>query len=827
MSDSIPKPRSTEAAGDRPRRRWKPGWWTASLGFHGVLLVYLIWFSPTRVIERSPGTHGAPAKVGAAKARRVIEKIREEQAVPLAESVRTLQDIHRQLVELEAAKKSEFQSLARELGGDAPGKAAEALARVAEAQAKAEASLAGVHQFFEPWLRTRVGSAFNEMVDAQEAARESQTAALQMQEKAESMLSLGDARFAAALDTQAKATRLQDQARKAVVAAEEARDAARGSHPLTPLEREIEHNSYWIRRHRRSFEEAPQKLQEAADKIAEAEAAIAPARLGLEQAQARAAAAPGDESAQALQAATEAGKKAEKDLRAANRKYGSTARSLEKATLEMPELQAKLDALMAQLDPTLPDLNDLEKDFLQRQDEALRAQEAARQAQDAARAEFEVALARPAEGRSLAAATATLPSPPSGKEPTGMALPELYRTALDTEAGLTESYRQIRATELAMIRQIPLGRAVELTDVTKAIRPDLAGALGKAVASGEEAASARESIQSARAEINAMVQLGSSLLAHAKGLDRGDGSTLSMDNYRAMMEQAQRMEAMATEMEGQSFADVSGEMEAGGAGGWGEGAGLGGDGSGGPAGGWPGGGTGFGGQGPGGGSGGPGGGSGGGPGGSGGGPGSNAWFGGGGGGSGTATGSGNVFGLPGRRVLARGPSPAWVYIDSWYIIGPFDNTRRANVDRKFPPETTVDLNATYPGKNNVPVRWEFQQAGQVNVMPRFSSYNARVRLPELDDQSNYQNNLQYVIYYAYSELWFERECELMIAVGSDDYSKLWINDQLVWVSGKRLKPWKIDEGYRKVRFRQGVNRVLYRVENGNNRTEFSLALILG
>jgi len=50
MSDSTPRPRSIEADGERPRRRWKPGWWTASLGFHGVLLVWFIWFSPTRII---------------------------------------------------------------------------------------------------------------------------------------------------------------------------------------------------------------------------------------------------------------------------------------------------------------------------------------------------------------------------------------------------------------------------------------------------------------------------------------------------------------------------------------------------------------------------------------------------------------------------------------------------------------------------------------------------------------------------------------------------------------------------------------------------------
>jgi hypothetical protein len=185
-----------------------------------------------------------------------------------------------------------------------------------------------------------------------------------------------------------------------------------------------------------------------------------------------------------------------------------------------------------------------------------------------------------------------------------------------------------------------------------------------------------------------------------------------------------------------------------------------------------------------------------------------------------------VIPFAGRRVAARGPSANWFYADSWYILGPFDNTGRRNLDTKFPPETIIDLNASYPGKNGVPIRWEFYQSGTPNIQPRMDAYNRAVQNAQLSPDANYERNAEYVIYYAYTELWFEKECDLWVAIGSDDFSKVWIEDQLVWSSGKNLKAWRLNEGLRKVHFKQGINRVLYRVENGNSKTEFSLVVSL-
>lgn len=159
----------------------------------------------------------------------------------------------------------------------------------------------------------------------------------------------------------------------------------------------------------------------------------------------------------------------------------------------------------------------------------------------------------------------------------------------------------------------------------------------------------------------------------------------------------------------------------------------------------------------------------------------------------------------GRGVVDAGGTPAeWMFVDTWYTLGPFDNPFRKNIHRKFPPETVVDLGATYVGKGGRTIRWEFLQTNRPKCVP-------------LHDE-------EYAIYYAYTEIWMDRPMDLWIAVGSDDKANIWLNDMPVWISGDRLKGWRPNEGFRKVTFKAGVNKILYRVENGHFGTAFSLGI---
>ncbi len=163
--------------------------------------------------------------------------------------------------------------------------------------------------------------------------------------------------------------------------------------------------------------------------------------------------------------------------------------------------------------------------------------------------------------------------------------------------------------------------------------------------------------------------------------------------------------------------------------------------------------------------------------------------------------------VPGRRITGDADRAKWMFIDTWHIIGPFPNPGRANLDKKFPPETTIDLDAKYVGKHaDFKLTWQYHRTGDVMVAP-----------PIVD---------KYAIWYAFTEVYSDRERELWVAFGSDDYGKAWVNGKVVWTSGKTPHHWIPDRGYRKVKFHKGNNQILVKWENAGGTTGMSMVLFL-
>lgn len=876
MSDSTLKP-SAAPDGGIPGMNGlsagaiSPRWWLASVGFHALLLVWVLFFSPVRVIDAHPKP--ATTHLSGARAGKIVEQIREKQAATIGENLRTLSEVGKKISTLETRKREEFATFAREMGKDVPARSAAEAQDIALVQAEALAALDLSVSNGNLYVHTRAGACFDALRDTQRLVREKQSRAFQLLEQAQALLSLGDARFAPAQATMAEAAAAQDRAAKAMAEAEAASDAAPGSRKRTAHEGQIEHFTYHLRRNRAIVLNADTNLVVAQRRVAIAQAVLDRRKTLADEAVKKASAKSSDAARAAVEAAKKAVESAERELVWARRLEAEVPTELANARKSVPELEIKVAQLLAQDDPERPAPTPEDRKLIEAHTRARQVQVEAQQAQAlAAQALTTIQGIKhdaPAGTEALVALDQAAPAepPPPPVDPKSVNLAQIYTSAQKTESSLTQSYRRLRALNLALVRRMPLAKAINLTEVTKPVRPDLAPALQASVTTGEAVVAAREAVQNAKAEVNAMVRLAESLLSQAQTLDVTLGSSISLNDYNRRFDDLQAMESIASEEVGGDVMDLTAAWGEGGPGDGGEGwSGNGEGGDGGPGGGGPGGG----GQG---GRGGPGGGGRGGPGGSGtGGSGgglpnmgltgvAGPWGSGTGNGTGNGTGTGGApggsgsgngpggFGLrgirgapgdigrpeniadrvvpfPGRRVAAHGTSAKWFFADSWYILGPFDNTGRRNIDRKFPPEEVIDLNATYPGKNAVEIRWEFQQSATPNVMPHFDTYNAARRNPALRPVDNYMNSLQYSIYYAYTEVWFEKECDLWVAVGSDDFSKVWIEDKLVWSSGKNLKAWQLNEGLRKVHFKQGVNRVLYRVENGNNITEFSMVVSL-
>lgn len=166
--------------------------------------------------------------------------------------------------------------------------------------------------------------------------------------------------------------------------------------------------------------------------------------------------------------------------------------------------------------------------------------------------------------------------------------------------------------------------------------------------------------------------------------------------------------------------------------------------------------------------------------------------------------------VPGRRLDMKSERQGWIFLDTWYVIGPWQRPNSRNsFDVEFPPETLVDLDATYDGKVSrytkqpMELKWRFVQTENIRINPP----------DEISD----------AVYYGYTEVFCEAETEVTIAVASDDMAKLWINDLVVF-EDNGLSPWRMDEGFRTILLKPGYNTVLIRLENGPSICYFSVLM---
>ncbi len=165
--------------------------------------------------------------------------------------------------------------------------------------------------------------------------------------------------------------------------------------------------------------------------------------------------------------------------------------------------------------------------------------------------------------------------------------------------------------------------------------------------------------------------------------------------------------------------------------------------------------------------------------------------------------------LPGRRFDMKSKRKGWIFIDTWYIIGPWELPRANSFDHHFPPETLVDLGASYAGKIHpwkkkpMQLRWHFVQSESLRINP--------------------PDELSGSVYYAYTEVFCESAMDVVVAVASDDRAKLWINDLVVF-QDEGLSGWRLDEGFRRILLKPGYNKLLVRLENGPAVTYFSVLM---
>jgi hypothetical protein len=176
------------------------------------------------------------------------------------------------------------------------------------------------------------------------------------------------------------------------------------------------------------------------------------------------------------------------------------------------------------------------------------------------------------------------------------------------------------------------------------------------------------------------------------------------------------------------------------------------------------------------------------------------------------TAAGRVFG-------AGGTYAERVYLDTWYVIGPFAGQGDESMQRAYPPEDDVDLDAVYLGPEGRTLAWRFTSRGFYPFIP-----------PDRRDDS---------VYYAWTELRLDEARDVWLSIAADDDSMMWLDERLVWVGAPGDKPWyhppyylrdelvgslALAEGRRRVHLEAGVHRLLFKLYNKDDRAFFSVVL---
>lgn len=175
------------------------------------------------------------------------------------------------------------------------------------------------------------------------------------------------------------------------------------------------------------------------------------------------------------------------------------------------------------------------------------------------------------------------------------------------------------------------------------------------------------------------------------------------------------------------------------------------------------------------------------------------------------------------RMLGRGGEYAnRIYLNSWYVIGPFPGHHEGGLfdNPTYPPEKAVLLDAVYYGKNKRLLKWRYVTAQSYPFEP-----------PDQVEDS---------VYYGYTEVAVDEDCDLTAWIGADDDVQIYLNDHMVWKGGNvnkasyfdtifnggpaYLRDYNRTEGKRLLHFNKGRNKLFFKLSNGPNGAFVSMVL---
>ena len=165
--------------------------------------------------------------------------------------------------------------------------------------------------------------------------------------------------------------------------------------------------------------------------------------------------------------------------------------------------------------------------------------------------------------------------------------------------------------------------------------------------------------------------------------------------------------------------------------------------------------------------------------------------------------------LPDGRVLLNGqPAAEYTFRMNYYWM--MGDNRLIHQ-----PEISVDFDAVYTD-GQVGVGIEETESDPIKMIGKEVKLDGTLRWKFMQSESMHNTvpvTTGHSTYYAYTELYFDEATTMLVAIGTDDSGRVWINGKDVW-RDYGTSWYNIDEHITPFQFRQGWNRILVRLENG-------------
>jgi len=162
----------------------------------------------------------------------------------------------------------------------------------------------------------------------------------------------------------------------------------------------------------------------------------------------------------------------------------------------------------------------------------------------------------------------------------------------------------------------------------------------------------------------------------------------------------------------------------------------------------------------------------------------------------------------GNRDRAQEERQRLGFLRGWWVVGPFDNEGRAGFDRAFPPETSIDLSARFPGKvrevgfRALPPELEWSGIASIGttIRPQNEAVIYALAVPEV-----------------------AREQRARLWIGASGAIRVWVNGLKV-LEDAAYHPARLDQAAVEVTLRKGPNRIL--VKLAQDKGEMAIAVRL-